>query len=188
MDVKKTTTSTGVQTECHDTFAIMNVTAVVSLRGLPAEAVYGLCVGVLLPVRCNHCSSSRRPWSPQSWPRCSPTNRAASSAGSARLTEPARIPGHLASLDRNRRSGTHGADLQESRVVAFIGMNDVHDAVLASNKGVSSRSAWCWPSTGSPRSSRSKGLGWVGKISKWGGMIGCDHFPAGLADRPRHHS
>ena len=41
MDVKKTTTSTGFKLSVM-TLAIMNVTAVVSLRGLPAEAVYGL--------------------------------------------------------------------------------------------------------------------------------------------------
>ena len=37
MDAKKTTTSTGFKL-CVMTLAIMNVTAVVSLRGLPAEA------------------------------------------------------------------------------------------------------------------------------------------------------
>ena len=41
MDVKKTTTSTGFKLSVM-TLAIMNVTAVVSLRGLRAEAVYGL--------------------------------------------------------------------------------------------------------------------------------------------------
>ena len=41
MDAKKTTTSTGFKLSVM-TLAIMNVTAVVSLRGLPAEAVYGL--------------------------------------------------------------------------------------------------------------------------------------------------
>ena len=41
MDIKKTTTSTGFKLSVM-TLAIMNVTAVVSLRGLPAEAVYGL--------------------------------------------------------------------------------------------------------------------------------------------------
>ena len=35
------------------TLAIMNVAAVVSLRGLPAEAEYGLSLGFLLSVRCN---------------------------------------------------------------------------------------------------------------------------------------
>ena len=41
MDVKKATTSTGFKLSVM-TLAIMNITAVVSLRGLPAEAVYGL--------------------------------------------------------------------------------------------------------------------------------------------------
>ena len=35
------------------TLAIMNVTAVVSLRGLPAEAVYGIEFGLLLLI-CSH--------------------------------------------------------------------------------------------------------------------------------------
>lgn len=39
MDVKKATTSTGFKLSVM-TLAIMNITAVVSLRGLPAEAVY----------------------------------------------------------------------------------------------------------------------------------------------------
>ena len=38
------------------TLAIMNVTAVVSLRGLPAEAVYGMSFGLLLLI-CSHCFS-----------------------------------------------------------------------------------------------------------------------------------
>ena len=46
MDAKKTTTSTGFKLSVM-TLAIMNVTAVVSLRGLPAEAVYGLSLSLI---------------------------------------------------------------------------------------------------------------------------------------------
>lgn len=38
------------------TLAIMNVTAVVSLRGLPAEAVYGMSSAFLLSF-CSYCLS-----------------------------------------------------------------------------------------------------------------------------------
>ena len=61
--------------------------------------------------------------------------------------------------------------------IAFIGMNDVHDAALASNKvfTLCMVLAIYWIATFIAL----KGLGWVGKISKWGGMIGTI-IPAGL--------
>ena len=61
--------------------------------------------------------------------------------------------------------------------IAFIGMNDTHDAALASNKvfTLCMVLAIYWIAT----LIALKGLGWVGKISKWGGMIGTI-IPAGL--------
>ena len=61
--------------------------------------------------------------------------------------------------------------------VRFIGMNDAHDATLASNKvfTLCMVLAIYWIATFIAL----KGLGWVGKISKWGGMIGTI-IPAGL--------
>jgi len=61
--------------------------------------------------------------------------------------------------------------------IAFIGMNDAHDATLASNKvfTLCMVLAIYWIATFIAL----KGLGWVGKISKWGGMIGTI-IPAGL--------
>jgi putative glutamate/gamma-aminobutyrate antiporter len=61
--------------------------------------------------------------------------------------------------------------------IAFIGMNDASDAVLASNRifTLVTVLAIYWIAT----IIALKGLGWVGKISKWGGMIGTI-IPAGL--------
>ena len=54
--------------------------------------------------------------------------------------------------------------------LAFIGLNDVSDAVLASNKifTLITVLAIYWTATFIAM----KGLGWVGKISKWGGLAG----------------
>ena len=70
--------------------------------------------------------------------------------------------------------------------IAFIGIEPTcgHDRWRRTR---SSRWWWCWPSTGWPPSSALKGLGWVGKISKWGGMIGTI-IPAGLLIRAGHRS
>ena len=132
MDVKKATTSTGFKLSVM-TLAIMNITAVVSLRGLPAEAVYGLssafyylfaAVVFLIPT-----AMVLRSWRP-----CSPTNRAVYSAGSAKAY--------------GARTGFLAIWLQwiESTIwyptvltfgavsIAFIGMNETYDMSLASNK------------------------------------------------------
>ena len=60
---------------------------------------------------------------------------------------------------------------------AFIGLNDASDAALASNRifTLVTVLAIYWAATFIAL----KGLGWVGKISKWGGLIGTI-IPAGL--------
>ena len=158
------------------TLAIMNVTAVVSLRGLPAEAVYGLSSAVYYLF-----------------------------AAIVFLIPTAMVAAELAAMFSDKQGGVfrwvgeaYGACtgflaiwLQwiESTIwyptvltfgavsIAFIGMNDVHDAVLASNKvfTLCMVLAIYWLATFIAL----KGLGWVGKISKWGGMIGTI-IPAGL--------
>ena len=175
MDVKKTTTSTGFKLSVM-TLAIMNVTAVVSLRGLPAEAVYGLSSAFYYLF-----------------------------AAIVFLIPTAMVAAELAAMFSDKQGGVfrwvgeaYGARtgflaiwLQwiESTIwyptvltfgavsIAFIGMNDVHDAVLASNKvfTLCMVLAIYWLATFIAL----KGLGWVGKISKWGGMIGTI-IPAGL--------
>jgi putative glutamate/gamma-aminobutyrate antiporter len=61
--------------------------------------------------------------------------------------------------------------------IAYIGLNDASDAVLASNKVFTLVTvlAIYWIATFIAM----KGLSWVGKISKWGGLIGTI-IPAGL--------
>ena len=175
MDVKKTTTSTGFKLSVM-TLAIMNVTAVVSLRGLPAEAVYGLSSAFYYLF-----------------------------AAIVFLIPTAMVAAELAAMFSTKQGGVfrwvgeaYGARtgflaiwLQwiESTIwyptvltfgavsIAFIGMNDTHDALLASNKvfTLCMVLAIYWIATFIAL----KGLGWVGKISKWGGMIGTI-IPAGL--------
>ena len=175
MDVKKTTTSTGFKLSVM-TLAIMNVTAVVSLRGLPAEAVYGLSSAFYYMF-----------------------------AAIVFLIPTAMVAAELAAMFSTKQGGVfrwvgeaYGARtgflaiwLQwiESTIwyptvltfgavsIAFIGMNDAHDATLASNKvfTLCMVLAIYWIATFIAL----KGLGWVGKISKWGGMIGTI-IPAGL--------
>ena len=130
MDVKKTTHKHRVQTSVM-TLAIMNVTAVVSLRGLPAEAVYGLSsafylfAAIVFSISDGHGRAELAAMFSD--------NRAAPSAGSARLRSPQWDSWPLAPMDRIDDLVPHGADLRAVSI-AFIGMNDVHDAVLASNK------------------------------------------------------
>ncbi len=132
MDVKKTTTSTGFKLSVM-TLAIMNVTAVVSLRGLPAEAVYGLSSAFYYLF-----------------------------AAIVFLIPTAMVAAELAAMFSDKQGGVfrwvgeaYGARtgflaiwLQwiESTIwyptvltfgavsIAFIGMNDTHDVLLASNK------------------------------------------------------
>ena len=175
MDAKKTTTSTGFKLSVM-TLAIMNVTAVVSLRGLPAEAVYGLSSAFYYLF-----------------------------AAIVFLIPTAMVAAELAAMFSDKQGGVFrwvgeafGARtgflaiwLQwiESTIwyptvltfgavsIAFIGMNETHDMTLASNKvfTLAVVLAIYWAATWISL----KGLGWVGKISKWGGMIGTI-IPAGL--------
>lgn len=172
MDVKK---STGFKLSVM-TLAIMNVTAVVSLRGLASEAVYGLSSAFYYLF-----------------------------AALVFLIPTALVAAELAAMFSDKQGGVFrwvgeafGARtgflaiwLQwiESTIwyptvltfgavsIAFIGMDQSHDVALASNKifTLIIVLAIYWIAT----IISLKGLGWVGKISKWGGMIGTI-IPAGL--------
>ena len=158
------------------TLAIMNVTAVVSLRGLPSEAVYGLSSAFYYLF-----------------------------AAIVFLIPTALVAAELAAMFSDKQGGVFrwvgeafGARtgflaiwLQwiESTIwyptvltfgavsIAFIGMDQTHDMALASNKVFTLVVvlAIYWIATFISL----RGLGWVGKISKWGGMIGTI-IPAGL--------
>ena len=172
MDAKK---STGFKLSVA-TLAIMNITAVVSLRGLPAEAVYGPSSAFYYLF-----------------------------AAIVFLIPTALVAAELAAMFSNKQGGVfrwvgeaYGARtgflaiwLQwiESTIwyptvltfgavsIAFIGLNQHADTILASNKifTLIVVLAIYWLATFISL----KGLGWVGKISKWGGMIGTI-IPAGL--------
>ena len=158
------------------TLAIMNITAVVSLRGLPSEAIYGPSSAFYYLF-----------------------------AAIVFLIPTAMVAAELAAMFSDRqggvfrwvgeafgpRTGFLAIWLQwiESTIwyptvltfgavsLAFIGMNDVSDAALASNKVFTLITvlAIYWVAT----FIATKGLDWVGKISKWGGTIGTI-IPAGL--------
>lgn len=158
------------------TLAIMNITAVVSLRGLPAEAIYGLSSAFYYLF-----------------------------AAIVFLIPTAMVAAELAAMFANKqggvfrwvgeafgpRTGFLAIWLQwiESTIwyptvltfgavsLAFIGLNDASDAALASNKvfTIITVLAIYWIATFIAM----KGLDWVGKISKWGGTIGTI-IPAGL--------
>ncbi|MBR4299446.1 MAG: amino acid permease [Bacteroidales bacterium] len=158
------------------TLAIMNITAVVSLRGLPSEAIYGPSSAFYYLF-----------------------------AAIVFLIPTAMVAAELAAMFSDRqggvfrwvgeafgpRTGFLAIWLQwiESTIwyptvltfgavsLAFIGMNDVSDAALASNKVFTLITvlAIYWIATFIAM----KGLDWVGKISKWGGTIGTI-IPAGL--------
>ncbi|MEG0807111.1 MAG: amino acid permease [Alistipes sp.] len=175
MDIKKTTTSTGFKLSVM-TLAIMNITAVVSLRGLPAEAVYGLSSAFYYLF-----------------------------AAVVFLIPTALVAAELAAMFSDKQGGVFrwvgeafGAKtgflaiwLQwiESTIwyptvltfgavsIAFIGMDQTHDMALASNKVFTLVVvlAIYWIAT----LISLKGLDWVGKISKWGGLVGTI-IPAGL--------
>ena len=158
------------------TLAIMNITAVVSLRGLPAEAIYGPSSAFYYIF-----------------------------AAIVFLIPTAMVAAELAAMFSDKQGGVFrwvgeafGARtgflaiwLQwiESTIwfptvltfgavsLAFIGSNDVSDAAMASNKTFTLITvlAIYWIAT----FVATKGLSWVGKISKWGGIIGTI-IPAGL--------
>ncbi|MBR2128297.1 MAG: amino acid permease, partial [Bacteroidales bacterium] len=158
------------------TLAIMNITAVVSLRGLPSEAVYGLSSAFYYLF-----------------------------AAIVFLIPTAMVAAELAAMFADKQGGVFrwigeafgpkegflAIWLQwiESTIwyptvltfgavsFAYIGLNGASDAVLASNKVFTLVTvlAIYWAATFIAL----KGLGWVGKISKWGGLIGTI-IPAGM--------
>ena len=175
MDTQKTNTGKTFKLSVA-TLAIMNITAVVSLRGLPAEAIYGLSSAFYYLF-----------------------------AAVVFLIPTALVAAELAAMFSDKqggvfrwvgeafgpRTGFLAIWLQwiESTIwyptvltfgavsLAFIGMNDASDAALASNKVFTLVIvlAIYWIATFIAL----KGLNWVGKISKWGGLIGTI-IPAGL--------
>ncbi len=151
------------------TLAIMNITAVVSLRGLPAEAVYGLSSAFYYLF-----------------------------AAIVFLIPTALVAAELASMFSDKQGGVfrwvgeaYGARtgflaiwLQwiESTIwyptvltfgavsLAFIGMNHTEDALLASNRWFTLAMVLIiyWAATFIAL----RGLSWVGKIAKIGGLVG----------------
>ena len=175
MAEKSVTKTTGFKLSVM-TLAIMNVTAVVSLRGLPSEAIYGLSSAFYYLF-----------------------------AAIVFLIPTAMVAAELAAMFSDKQGGVfrwvgeaYGPRVGflaiwlqwiESTIwyptvltfgavsIAFIGVNDAHDATLASNKMFTLVVvlAIYWVATFIAM----RGLNWVGKISKWGGMIGTI-IPAGL--------
>ena len=158
------------------TLAIMNVTAVVSLRGLPAEAVYGMSSAFYYLF-----------------------------AAIVFLIPTSLVAAELAAMFQDKQGGVfrwvgeaYGKKLGflaiwvqwiESTIwyptvltfgavsIAFIGMNDVHDMSLANNKYYTLAVVLViyWLATFISL----KGMSWVGKVAKVGGLVGTI-IPAGL--------
>ena len=158
------------------TLAIMNITAVVSLRGLPAEAVYGpssafyylfAAIVFLIPTALVAAELAAMFSDKQ--------------GGVFRWVGEAFGPrtGFLAIWLQWIESTIWYPTVLTFGAVsfAFIGVNGASDAALASNKVFTLVAvlAIYWIATFIAL----KGLNWVGKISKWGGMIGTI-IPAGL--------
>ena len=158
------------------TLAIMNITAVVSLRGLPAEAIYGLssafyylfaAIVFLIPTAMVAAELAGM--------------FSAKQGGVFRWVGEAFGPrtGFLAIwLQWIESTIWYPTVLTFGAVsIAYIGLNDAADAALASNKVFTLITvlAIYWIATFIAM----KGLSWVGKISKWGGLIGTI-IPAGL--------
>ncbi len=175
METKKGNGSTAFKLSVT-TLAIMNITAVVSLRGLPSEAIYGpssafyylfAAIVFLIPTAMVAAELAAM--------------FADKQGGVFRWVGEAFGPrtGFLAIwLQWIESTIWYPTVLTFGAVsLAFIGMNDTADAVLASNKTFTLVTvlAIYWVATFIAM----KGLGWVGKISKWGGMIGTI-IPAGL--------
>ena len=151
------------------TLAIMNVTAVVSLRGLPAEAVYGMSSAFYYLF-----------------------------AAIVFLIPTSLVAAELAAMFQDKQGGVfrwvgeaYGkkwgflaiwVQWIESTIwyptvltfgavsIAFIGMNDAHDMTMANNKYYTLAVVLIiyWLATFISL----KGMGWVGKVSKVGGMVG----------------
>jgi len=158
------------------TLAIMNVTAVVSLRGLAAEAEYGLssafyylfaAIVFLIPTAMVAAELAAMFADKQGG-----VFRWVGEAFGARTGFVAIFLQWFQSTIWYPTVLTFGAVS-----IAFIGMNQQHDMALASNKifTLVIVMAIYWIATFVAL----KGLSWVGKISKWGGMIGTI-IPAGL--------
>lgn len=151
------------------TLAIMNVTAVVSLRGLPAEAVYGMSSAFYYLF-----------------------------AAIVFLIPTSLVAAELAAMFQEKQGGVfrwvgeaYGKKLGflaiwvqwiESTIwyptvltfgavsIAFIGMNDAHDMALANNKYYTLAVVLIiyWLATFISL----KGMSWVGKVAKVGGLVG----------------
>ena len=158
------------------TLAIMNITAVVSLRGLAAESVYGLssafyylfaAVVFLIPTALVAAELAAMFADKQGG-----VFRWVGEAMGARMGFLAIWIQWIQSTIWYPTVLTFGAVS-----IAFIGMDQTHDMALASNKVFTLIVvlAIYWVATFIAL----KGLSWVGKISKWGGMIGTI-IPAGL--------
>lgn len=151
------------------TLAIMNVTAVVSLRGLPAEAVYGMSSAFYYLF-----------------------------AAIVFLIPTSLVAAELAAMFQDKQGGVfrwvgeaygkkwgflaiwvqwientiwYPTVLTFGAVsIAFIGMNDAHDMTLANNKYYTLAVVLIiyWLAT----FISTKGMSWVGKVAKVGGMVG----------------
>ena len=174
MDAKKSS-ATGFKLSVM-TLAIMNVTAVVSLRGLPAEAVYGpssafyylfAAIVFLIPTALVAAELAAMFAHTQGG-----VFRWVGEAYGARTGFLALWLQWIESTLWYPTVLTFGAVS-----IAFIGANEAHDMTLAANKLVTLVVvlAIYWAATFISL----KGLDWVGKISKWGGMVGTI-IPAGL--------
>jgi len=158
------------------TLAIMNVAAVVSLRGLPAEAVYGL--------------SSAFYYLFAAIVFLIPTSLVAAELAAMFATKEGGVFRWVGEA-YGKRVGFLAIFLQwiESTIwyptvltfgavsIAYIGMNTTEDALLASNNVFTLATVLViyWAATFISL----KGLGWVSKISKIGAMVGTI-IPAGL--------
>ena len=158
------------------TLAIMNITAVVSLRGLATEAIYGItsafyylfaAVVFLVPTAMVAAELAAMFSAKQGG-----VFRWVGEAFGARM-------GFLAIwLQWIQSTIWYPTVLTFGAVsIAFIGLNPAEDATLASNRifTLVVVLAIYWIATFISL----RGLGWVGKVSKWGGIIGTI-IPAGL--------
>ncbi len=172
---KSLTKSTGFKLSVM-TLAIMNITAVVSLRGLPAEATYGLssafyylfaAIVFLIPTALVAAELAAM--------------FADKQGGVFRWVGEAMGPrtGFLAIwLQWIESTIWYPTVLTFGAVsIAFIGLDTSHDMLLASNKVFTLCAVLIiyWAATFIAL----KGLGWVGKIAKIGGLVGTI-IPAGL--------
>ena len=175
MDKQQTTTSKGFKLSVM-TLAIMNVTAVVSLRGLAAEAEYGLssafyylfaAVVFLIPTAMVAAELAAMFSDKQGG-----VFRWVGEAFGAKAGFLAIFLQWIQSTIWYPTVLTFGAVS-----IAFIGTNQQHDMALASDKlfTIVVVLAIYWIAT----LVALRDLSWVGKISKWGGMIGTI-IPAGL--------